>query len=97
MAAVPGRGRYARPGGLATAVLPSRPGAAPLVGLAAAVVLGWGWRPVAGGVAVALGLAAGAAVVLFAVRRVGGFTGDVLGGAGAVTETVGLVVAAARW
>ena len=32
-----------------------------------------------------------------AVRRLGGYTGDVLGAAGVIAETVGLVVAAARW
>jgi len=40
---------------------------------------------------------AGAAVVALARRRLGGFTGDVLGAAGLVGETVGLLVAAARW
>ncbi|MGH8997517.1 MAG: adenosylcobinamide-GDP ribazoletransferase [Acidimicrobiales bacterium] len=30
-------------------------------------------------------------------RRLGGFTGDVLGAAGVVFETTALVVAAARW
>ncbi len=43
-----------------------------------------------------LGLAA-AAVVTLAVRRLGGFTGDVLGAAGMVGETAGLLAAAARW
>jgi cobalamin synthase len=36
-------------------------------------------------------------VLVLAVRRLGGVTGDVLGAAGVVGETVGLVVAAARW
>lgn len=40
---------------------------------------------------------AGGLVVLLARRRIGGFTGDVLGAAGVVAETVGLLVAAARW
>ncbi len=39
---------------------------------------------------------AGAVVVRFCRRRLGGFTGDVLGGAGMVAETVGLLVAAAH-
>ena len=53
-----------------------------------------GWA----GVAAATALVAGfAAVVALAVRRLGGYTGDVLGAAGVVAETVGLVVAAARW
>jgi cobalamin synthase len=42
-------------------------------------------------------LAAFVAVVAFAVRRVGGYTGDVLGAAGVIAETAGLIVAAARW
>ena len=37
------------------------------------------------------------AVVVWARRRIGGFTGDVLGAAGMVGETIGLLVAAARW
>jgi adenosylcobinamide-GDP ribazoletransferase len=66
-----------------------------LVGGGVLAVVGGGW--LAGGVAV-LGLAAAfAGVVGIAVRRLGGFTGDVLGAAGVVGETVGLLVAAARW
>ncbi len=38
-----------------------------------------------------------AGVVALGVRRLGGFTGDVLGAAGVLAETVGLVVAAAKW
>jgi adenosylcobinamide-GDP ribazoletransferase len=37
-----------------------------------------------------------AAVAWLAHRRIGGFTGDVLGAAGVVGETVGLLVLAAR-
>jgi len=36
------------------------------------------------------------AVALFAKKRIGGYTGDVLGAAGVVGETVALVIAAAR-
>jgi adenosylcobinamide-GDP ribazoletransferase len=42
-----------------------------------------------------VGLLTGAAVVALAVRRVGGFTGDVLGAAGILCETAGLVAATA--
>jgi adenosylcobinamide-GDP ribazoletransferase len=42
------------------------------------------------------GSAAGAAVLLGARRRLGGFTGDVLGASGVVCETVGLLVSARR-
>jgi adenosylcobinamide-GDP ribazoletransferase len=48
-------------------------------------------------VAVAAGMLAAIGVVLFARRKLGGFTGDVLGAAGVVGETVALVVAAAKW
>jgi adenosylcobinamide-GDP ribazoletransferase len=58
----------------------------------AAVLAGWPALVAVG----AAGIAA-AAVVAFAVRRLGGFTGDVLGAAGMLAETVGLVVASARW
>ena len=45
-----------------------------------------------------VGIVAGAgAVLLLSQRRLGGVTGDVLGAAGLVGETVGLVVASARW
>jgi adenosylcobinamide-GDP ribazoletransferase len=98
MAAVMGVVPYARPeGGLASRFL-GRPGAAALVGggVAAFAMAAW-WRPVAGPAAVLAGAAAGAAVVLLAHRKLGGFTGDVLGAAGVVAETVGLLVAAGKW
>ena len=95
---------YARPGGLAQAFLGTddspteRPlvvsavvaGAAASVGL---VVLARGVRGLA-----ALGgeLVAFAAVAVLARRRLGGFTGDVLGAAGVVGETFGLLILAAR-
>jgi adenosylcobinamide-GDP ribazoletransferase len=48
--------------------------------------------------AAVLGVAVGAGLVLLlALRRIGGVTGDVLGAAGLVGETVGLIVAAAHW
>jgi cobalamin synthase len=46
---------------------------------------------------VATGAAAAAGLVALAWRRLGGFTGDVLGAAGVVLETVALVIVAARW
>lgn len=45
----------------------------------------------------AVELLAGCAVVGLGYRRLGGFTGDVLGAAGVVAETAALVTAAARW
>jgi adenosylcobinamide-GDP ribazoletransferase len=93
---------YARPGGLAATFVPAdgRRGvvlAAAVTGGAGAAVLAGAGR---GAVGVAAVVAAGAgalAVVALARRRLGGFTGDVLGAAGMVAETAGLLVAAARW
>jgi adenosylcobinamide-GDP ribazoletransferase len=83
---VPGSG--GRPAG---AVVPGAIGVVVAVSLAAA---GRGWHGVAalGGEVVAI-----TAVFAFAKRRIGGFTGDVLGAAGVVGETVGLLVLAAKW
>jgi adenosylcobinamide-GDP ribazoletransferase len=86
---------YARGNGLANAFLGG--------GVAAPLVLGVpltalaAVRGVGGVVAVLAGLAGGVLVIVLAQRRIGGFTGDVLGAAGVVTETVALVVASARW
>jgi adenosylcobinamide-GDP ribazoletransferase len=55
------------------------------------------WRPAAGAAAGAAALVAAGAVVVLARRRLGGYTGDVLGACGVVAETAGLIVAAARW
>jgi adenosylcobinamide-GDP ribazoletransferase len=89
---------YARPeGGLATAFAGGDWRTVGLAGLVLAVSLGalaGGRQPEA---AVAVGMAAGAAVIAFGHRRLGGFTGDVLGAAGVVGETVALLVAAATW
>jgi len=88
---------YARDDGLVTAF---RGGDWRPVGLVG-VVLAVGLAALAEGrqteLAIALGLLASAAIVALARRRLGGFTGDVLGAAGMVGETVALVVAAARW
>jgi cobalamin synthase len=97
---------YARAGenhGLAAAFLPDDEASlrltvtAGVLGLgASAAALGW-WRPVGGLAAFGAALLGGALVLLLARRRIGGFTGDVLGAAGVVAETVGLIVAAAKW
>jgi adenosylcobinamide-GDP ribazoletransferase len=102
MATVTGSVPYARPGGLAAAFLPEggarRATAAPAAaGLVAAVVLAGVATGRGGVVAVLAVTTAGLAVVALARRRLGGFTGDVLGAAGVVGETAGLLVAAARW
>ncbi|HUQ63602.1 MAG TPA: adenosylcobinamide-GDP ribazoletransferase [Acidimicrobiales bacterium] len=91
---------YARPGGLAESF--RSPGTSKAVTLGAigavvAVVLGILASGLGGFVAVVACLLLAGVVVALAVRRVGGFTGDVLGAAGMVGETAGLLVAAARW
>jgi adenosylcobinamide-GDP ribazoletransferase len=111
MAAVARTQPYARAGGLASAfrVGPTAGSEAgseagsgasmwPLLGgaaVAAGLLLWWRLGPgaAAGGAAVV----AVAAVVVLARRRIGGYTGDVLGACGVLAETAGLVVAAARW
>jgi adenosylcobinamide-GDP ribazoletransferase len=89
---------YARAeGGLASA-FSGAPRWAPLIsGAALAVGLALTWRRPAGAVSVAAAVVAGASVVWLARRRLGGFTGDVLGAAGVLAETAGLMAAAARW
>lgn len=93
---------YARPGGLASAFLGSgvgRRGAVVVAGVGG--VLGFGmlldWR-IGPGIAAGVAELVGVSLVLaLARRRIGGFTGDVLGAAGLVGETAGLLVAAGRW
>ena len=87
---------YARRAGLVSAFLePGRQGV-PLVGvLVGAVLAGLGGGDAV--IAVAVLALSAAAVVALAVRRIGGVPGDVLGAAGMVGETAGLVAAAARW
>jgi adenosylcobinamide-GDP ribazoletransferase len=97
VAAAPAWLRYARGDGLATPLLTTRP--SPLVALAllpagALAVVAIGWPGVA---AVAGVVLAGIGVLALGRARVGGFTGDVLGATILVGETVGLLVAAARW
>jgi adenosylcobinamide-GDP ribazoletransferase len=90
---------YAREQGLATAFQGSRRrgyGVALVGGLLAAtlVAAGAGWAAL---VIVPVAWGAGAAVLALSLRRLGGYTGDVLGAVGVVAETVALLVAAARW
>jgi adenosylcobinamide-GDP ribazoletransferase len=98
MAVIAATQPYARAeGGLASAFL-GRPSwlalAAGGVGAVAAMSV---WKLPAGIVALAVAIVAAIAVTALARRRLGGFTGDVLGAVGVVLETVGLVVAAAKW
>lgn len=89
---------YARSGGgLATAMLGGDWRAVGLIGLIAALSLGSFANGRITELAVAAGMVASGMVVWCARGRLGGFTGDVLGAAGVVGETVALLVAAARW
>jgi adenosylcobinamide-GDP ribazoletransferase len=87
---------YARGDGLATAMVGGRPTVAALC-VGASIAFAGLWAPLAGPVSVACGVGAGGLVVLLGIRRLGGFTGDVVGAAGVLAETVGLTVAAASW
>jgi adenosylcobinamide-GDP ribazoletransferase len=103
---------YARPAGLASAFRgPPADGAArprtaavlaspALLGLAGgllAVALAFAGRGAQGLAAVGAESAGAGAVVLLAWRRLGGFTGDVLGAAAVVGETLGLLTLAWQW
>ena len=68
-----------------------------VMGFVAALALAAGWRLLPGMAATAGAALAGTGVVALARRRIGGYTGDVLGAGAFVAETAGLVVAAARW
>lgn len=109
MAATALRLRYARSGGgLVTAFRPSGNGrgsgsgrtALALTLTAGAVLAGAAaiaWDAVRGPASLVAAAVGAGAVLLLAYRRVGGFTGDVVGAAGIVGETCGLLTAAATW
>lgn len=93
---------YARTSGLASAFLGGGPIPVALLGtvLASGLVIAGGAHLTSravGVMAVGACLAAGGLVAALAHRRLGGFTGDVLGAAGVIGETAGLLVLAARW
>jgi adenosylcobinamide-GDP ribazoletransferase len=88
---------YARAEGLVSALLGTRAGWWPAVALPGAAAVAWVAIGLEGLAAVLAVVAGTLGVVLLARRRVGGFTGDVLGAAIVVGETVGLLVAGARW
>ncbi len=89
---------YARqPGGLASAFTGKPRAWTAAFGVALSLGLALGWRPLAGSVAVGAAIVTGGGLLWLATRRIGGYTGDVLGAFGMVAETAGLVVAAAKW
>jgi adenosylcobinamide-GDP ribazoletransferase len=95
VASVPGFVDYARDDGIASPMIDGAP-RWPVLTLLVASALAWlavGWL---GAVAVVVGALAGCGVVWLARRRLGGFTGDVLGAVIVVTETVALLVVAGR-
>ena len=95
-ALIPAALPYARGEGLASTFFRRR-NVVPLYGIAVAFGIAIAFEGVRGAAAVGAALVAASLVALLAWHRLGGFTGDVLGAAGIVGETVGLVAAAARW
>ncbi len=94
---------YARPEGLVKSFLGTRTSVqrtllrgSVLGGVALSVVLVLLGRGVRGLVALAAEIAGIALVALFSRRRIGGYTGDVLGAAGVIGETIGLLILAVR-
>ncbi len=98
MAAVVRTRPYARSGGgLASAFAGDARRVVLGAGVLAGLALCAAWRPFDGLVSASAGLCAGAGVVALAHKRLGGYTGDVLGAAAVLAETAGLIAAAARW
>jgi adenosylcobinamide-GDP ribazoletransferase len=96
VASVPAIVPYAREQGIASPLLDGAPRWPILVAFPAAI-LAAADVGVAGAAAVVATVLAGIGVVGLGRRRLGGFTGDILGAAIVVGETVGLVVGSARW
>jgi adenosylcobinamide-GDP ribazoletransferase len=95
MAVAPAVLPYARPDGLASPFVAGArrwTAAAALPAVGALLLV----DPVRGPVAAAGAAAVAVAVLALAQRRLGGFTGDVLGAAAVLAETTGLVILAAR-
>lgn len=100
MAVIAGAFPYARSQGLASTLTDGTGGAwmpIGLYGLIGSVSLGALTGVRGYELAVATVFLGAGAVAVFARRRIGGYTGDVLGAAGVIGETVALLVAAAKW
>jgi adenosylcobinamide-GDP ribazoletransferase len=97
VAAAPAVVPYAREEGIASRMLTSPGSAWPLVALVPAGVVAVAASGFRGAAALVATIVGAVGVAALATRRIGGFTGDVLGAAIVVGETVGLVVAAAKW
>ena len=96
MAVIAGVLPYARDHGLASGLSGAAWKPIALYGLIGSVSLGALTGSRLNEVAVASVFAGAGAVALFARRQVGGYTGDVLGAAGVIGETLALVIASAR-
>jgi adenosylcobinamide-GDP ribazoletransferase len=88
---------YARGEGLATSFLGGSWVGVAIGGSIAALALGFLAYGGVGLLSVVVALGTGSLVALIALRRLGGYTGDVLGAAGVIGETVALLVAASSW
>jgi adenosylcobinamide-GDP ribazoletransferase len=97
VAAVPAFLPYARDHGIASQMVTRPSSAWMLAALAPAGVVAAVSTGLRGAAAVATTIVVAAGVVVLAKRRIGGFTGDVLGAGIVVGETVALVMAAAKW
>jgi adenosylcobinamide-GDP ribazoletransferase len=95
VAAAPAVLPYVREQGMASAMA-ARPSALPAVALVPCAVAGGVAAGGLGVLAVTGGVAAGVGVLALARRRIGGFTGDVLGAVIVVVETAGVLIASAQ-
>ena len=95
LAVIPAVVPYARTGGLASAMLPGATAwtAVWLVPILGVLVIA---QSLHGAIALVVLVLAASGVVGFARRRIGGFTGDVLGAAAVLAETAALLALAAR-
>jgi adenosylcobinamide-GDP ribazoletransferase len=97
IAAAPAWLPYVREEGMAATMLTKPALRWPLVALLPAAAVAASVDGVRGAAAITATILGAVGVLALARRRVGGFTGDVLGAGIVVGETVGLVVGAAKW